>query len=218
VYSHFGGPRSLPFSHAYHGAVRHAITVGFISTMIMGFAGKVVPTLNGIDVRRLSKLTGPFLLVNLGCLLRVALQALTDWSAGIYPLLGISGTLEVAGLAWWGLGLVGIIARGQRAAGDLEQPRSPRPQQIGGHHRVAEVLEWFPETESVLLNHGFTAIRQPLLRQTVARQVTLAQAANMRGVPLDVLVAALNRAIGDRHRLPDAPPFSLPIIEIGVKS
>ncbi|HLV01554.1 MAG TPA: NnrS family protein, partial [Acidobacteriota bacterium] len=36
------------FSHAYYGAARHAITVGFISLMIMGIAAKVVPTLNGL--------------------------------------------------------------------------------------------------------------------------------------------------------------------------
>ncbi|MBV8488501.1 MAG: NnrS family protein, partial [Planctomycetaceae bacterium] len=41
----------LGFSHAYFGATRHAITVGFISLMIMGMAAKVVPTLNGIDPR-----------------------------------------------------------------------------------------------------------------------------------------------------------------------
>jgi hypothetical protein len=37
----------LPFSHAYYGATRHAITVGFISLMIMGMAARFVPTLNG---------------------------------------------------------------------------------------------------------------------------------------------------------------------------
>jgi NifU-like protein involved in Fe-S cluster formation len=109
AYQQFAGARGLPFSHAYHGAIRHAITVGFISLMIMGIAARVVPTLNGIDYRKLSALHGPFLLVNVGCLLRVVMQTLTDWWAGVYPLLGASGTLEVAGLAWWGLGLVHII-------------------------------------------------------------------------------------------------------------
>src|SRR5262249_20702943 len=132
AYRYLGGPRDLPFSHAYPGAVRHAITVGFISMMIMGFAAKVVPTLNGVDPRGLSTLRGPFLLVNAGCLLRVALQTLTDWSAGLYPLLGISGTLEVAGLAWWGLGLMRIIARGRHEAGAPVRPLGPRPERIEG--------------------------------------------------------------------------------------
>jgi hypothetical protein len=217
AYRNLGGPRELPFSHAFPGAIRHAITVGFISMMIMGFAARVVPTLNGVDPRGLSPLGGPFLLVNLGCLLRVLLQPLTDWSAGIYPLLGVSGTLEVAGLAWWGLGLVRIIVRGRREAGAPARTRGPRPERIGGHHRVAEVLDRFPETEPVFLDHGFTAIRQPLLRRTVARQITLAQAARLRGVPLDEWLAALNRAIAARHRPTDPAAFTLPIVEIGAR-
>jgi len=43
----------LRFSHAYHGAIRHAFTVGFISLMILGASSKVVPILQGIDVRGL---------------------------------------------------------------------------------------------------------------------------------------------------------------------
>ena len=217
AYRHLGGPRELPFSHAFPGAIRHAITVGFISLMIMGFAAKVVPTLNGVDPRKLSPLRGPFLLVNAGCLLRVSLQTLTDWSAGIYPLLGISGTLEVAGLAWWGLGLALIIARGRREAETPGRPQGPRPDRIEGSHRVADVLDWFPETEAVFLDHGFTAIRQPMLRRTVARQVTLARAAGLRGVPLDELLAALNRAIATRTRSNPLSAYALPIIEIGAR-
>jgi hypothetical protein len=202
----------VPFSHAYHGAIRHAITVGFISMMILGFAAKVVATLNGIDPRTLSALRGPFLLVNVGCLLRVVLQTLTDWSSGIYPLLGLSGTLEVAGLAWWGLGLVRIIAQGKRAAGAPARALGPRPDRIHGEHRVAEVLDWFPETEPVFLERGFTAIRQPLLRRTVARQVTLAQATSLRGVALDELLEALNRAIAARRGAFSPISADLPII------
>ncbi len=47
---------NIGFSHAYYGSVRHAITVGFISMMILGMAAKVVPTLNGVDIRRLTPL------------------------------------------------------------------------------------------------------------------------------------------------------------------
>ena len=105
------------------------------------------------------------------------------------------------------------VARGRRPAG----PGGPRPESIEAHHRVAEVLDWFPETEPVFLERGFTAIRQPLLRRTVARQITLAQAASLRGVPLDELLASLNRAIAARHRPTDPSKFVLPIIEIGVE-
>ena len=39
-------------------------------------AARVVPTLNGVDVHRLTPLWGPFLLLNAGCALRVVAQTL----------------------------------------------------------------------------------------------------------------------------------------------
>jgi hypothetical protein len=104
----------IPFSHAYYGAIRHAITVGFLSLMIMEMAARVVPGIAGSDVRRMSRLWGPFLLVNAGCLLRVGLQVGTDWWSGAFRVAGVSGVLELAGLTWWGAGLVRVMY-GRRA-------------------------------------------------------------------------------------------------------
>lgn len=217
AYRFLGPPRPIPFSHAYAGAIRHAITVGFISLMIMGFAAKVVATLNGVEPRGLSNLWGPFLLVNVGCLLRVVMQPLTDWSSAIHRLLGISGTLEVAGLTWWGLGVVAIIVRGMRVSGASLSAAGPRPERIEGHHRVADVLDWFPETESVFMERGFTAIKAPHLRRTVARRVSLAQAARLRGVALDELLTALNAAVAANDREKAEPPSNLQLVQIGAK-
>jgi hypothetical protein len=36
--------------------VPHAVTVGFISLMILGTAGNIVPTVNGVDIRKLRTL------------------------------------------------------------------------------------------------------------------------------------------------------------------
>lgn len=192
VYQYASG---IPFSHAYYGAIRHAITVGFISLMIMGFAAKVVPTLNGIDTRRLSALWGPFVLVNVGCFLRVSTQTLTDWHPAFFTVIGLSGTLEVAGLAWWGAGLVRIMLRGKQEEAELVQLQLPRPARIERQHRVAEVLNWFPETEGVFVEWGFGAIRNPLLRRTLARQVSLAQACRIHGRDVEGFVNALNGAV-----------------------
>ncbi len=104
-----GEAASMHFSHAYYGAVRHAITVGFISMMIVGVAARVVPTLNGVDIRRLTALWGPFVLLNTGCALRVITQTLTDFTPHAYPVAGVSGVLEVAGLALWGAHLWSVM-------------------------------------------------------------------------------------------------------------
>jgi hypothetical protein len=194
------------FSHAYLGATRHAITVGFVSLMIMGMAAKVVPTLNGVDPRTLSDLRGPFLLVNLGCCLRVLTQVLTDWFGDIYPVLGLSGTFEVAGLAWWGTGLIRLIRAGGRTASpEVPSEAGCRPVRIESGHRVADVLDWFPEAEPVLLRYGFSALKQPILRRTIARQVTLAQAATLGGVAVGELVGAINDEILGRDLIPIGP-------------
>jgi hypothetical protein len=168
-------------------------------------AAKVVPTLNGIDPQSLSGLWGPFLLLNTGCLLRVALQTLSDWTGLVYPLLGVSGTLEVLGLAWWGAGLVRLILRGMWAADVERPPPGPRPDRIEGGQRVADVLAWFPEVEPVLVRHGFTAIQNPLLRRTIARQVTIAQAATLRRIGVEELLDALNAAVVERCAASNEP-------------
>jgi len=105
--------QEMAFSHAYYGAIRHAITVGFVSMMIMGVSGKVVPMLNGIESRTLPALWIPFVLVNVGCAMRVSTQVLSDWHEAGFALIGFSGTLEVVGLAIWGGGLAWIMLRGK---------------------------------------------------------------------------------------------------------
>ncbi|MDE3180276.1 MAG: NnrS family protein [Acidobacteriota bacterium] len=94
------------FSHAFWGAHRHAFTVGFVSMMILGISSRVVPILAGVDSRKLTVLWGPFILLNVGCAGRVALEILTDLRPGIaYSLIGITGFMELAALAWWGVEL-----------------------------------------------------------------------------------------------------------------
>jgi len=94
------------FAHSFMGAYRHAFTVGFVTLMIMGISARVVPILAGIDSNRLSALWGPFILLNLGNAGRVTLQILTDFVPRVaFPLVGFTGFLELAALAWWGVGL-----------------------------------------------------------------------------------------------------------------
>jgi hypothetical protein len=103
------------FSHAYFGAARHAITVGFISMMILGVSSKIVPTLAGLDLRRLGGLWPTFLLVNLGCFLRVTLQVATDHWPGAFAVLVVSAVLETAGIALWAVHLARVMLASRRA-------------------------------------------------------------------------------------------------------
>ena len=100
----------VPFSHAFFGAYRHALTVGFIMMMIVGVSSRVVPAHSGIDVRRTSSLWPTFLLLNLGNLTRVSFQIATDFSPAAYKVMGVSGFIEVVGLTLWGYELLSNMA------------------------------------------------------------------------------------------------------------
>ena len=107
----------LPFSHAWHGATRHAITVGFVSLMIVGVASRVAPRPPGTSADAEAMPLAPFLLLNLGCTLRVTQQVLTDLPPVAFPTAGVSGLLEVSGLVWWATWIVPRLLAASRPQG-----------------------------------------------------------------------------------------------------
>jgi hypothetical protein len=187
----------MGFSHAYYGAIRHAITVGFISLMIVGVAAKVVPTLNGVDVRALSPLWLPFILLNLGCALRVIGQTATDLTATAFPFAGVSGLLEVTALALWGVHLWLVMSGRAQLRASSSSPSCTvvrRGEPLLAAHRVGDVLDNYPYLLDTFLQFGFRPLANPLLRRTVARFVTIEQASRQCKVDLEQLLAALNAA------------------------
>jgi hypothetical protein len=195
----------IGFSHAYYGAARHAITVGFVSLMIVGVAAKVVPTLNGRDVHALSKLWGPFLLINTGCLLRVTGQVLTDFTPMAFPVAGVSGVLEVLGLAWWGGHLWAVMA-GRPSAEEV--PPLEAGEAIRAEHRVGAVLDRYANLLETFVAFGFTPLRNPVSRRLLAPRVTIGRACGLLGVSESALLQALNDAAG----LKPVRRLSLPVL------
>ena len=197
---------AMGFSHAYFGAVRHAITVGFISLMILGMAAKIVPTLCGVDVRRLGSLWLPFVLVNVGCFMRVGFQVTTDFAEWAFPLAGVSGVIEVAGIGIWSVHLWRIMA-GWKPAPQID---TQKPTRLTADHTVGRIVEWFPQTLPMLLAKGFAPLANPIIRKTMARTITVRTAASHQGLDVDELLSELNRvAFG-----PGSPP---PASEAGGK-
>jgi hypothetical protein len=200
------GSARLGFSHAYYGAIRHAITVGFISLMIVGVAAKVVPTLNGVDVRALSRLWAPFVLLNLGCALRVVSQTATDFTSRAFPLVGVSGVLEVSGLALWGVHLWLIMMGRARLRTIASSAQLAPGMPVLAVHLVGDVLDHYPYLLETFLSCGFRPLANPLFRRTVARFVTIEQACRQVGVDVASFLEALNGTIakhtGARLALP----------------
>jgi uncharacterized protein involved in response to NO len=182
----------VPFSHAFFGAYRHALTVGLIMMMIVGVSSKVVPTLSGVDVRRATSLMPSFVLLNLGNAMRVTLQIATDFTPNAYKVLGVSGFIEVVGLTLWAFELF----RNMRVGMNLEKcciesTHTVAPMTIAPQSRVGDVLSHYPQSLDVFLKHGFAPLSNPVLRRTMARVVTVEQACRREGVDLDSLLTEL---------------------------
>lgn len=64
--------------------------------------------------------------------------------------------------------------------------------------KVGDLLEAYPEAEDVLieLTPRFKALRNPVLRRTVAKVTSLEQAARVGGIQVSDLVRALREALG----------------------
>lgn len=106
----------VPFSHAYTGAIRHAVTVGFISQMIIGFSLHVAASMTDRDPTSLPRLWSVFWLINIGNMARVACEVATDFSPIAFAPMGFTGFVELVGLGIWAASVLGLILPKARLA------------------------------------------------------------------------------------------------------
>lgn len=98
-----------PFSHAFTGAIRHAVTVGFISQMIVGVGLHVVARSNGLNDLGLKPLWLVFVLLNLGNAARVGLEIATDYRFDAFLPMGFTGFIELLALIIWAVVMIGPL-------------------------------------------------------------------------------------------------------------
>jgi hypothetical protein len=103
-----------------------------------------------------------------------------------------SAWIEVTGLAIWASDLWRAMSQRPRATATCDNV----PLTLAS--RVADVAGAYPETIPVFLHFGFSMITNPLVRQTVARSVTLEQVCRLRRVDAQALIAALAGAVATR--------------------
>src|SRR5690606_22802140 len=130
-----------------------------ISMMIMGVAAKVVPVLNGVDSRQLSGLWIAFVLVNVGCAIRVSMQILTDWHDGAFSIIALSGAMEVTGLAWWGISLLAVMWNRRRTTVPTPLLRATAPVAVSApaidpDMAVREIAAVHPDLQPTLARLG----------------------------------------------------------------
>jgi len=127
-----------------------------------------------------------------------AVRAATDYTPSGYAVMGISGFIEVSGLALWGLEMIRNIRFGQHLMKNPETPVSvlyTGDWVLGPQTRIGEILERYPDTLPVFLRRGFTPLANPAIRRTVARIVTVEQVCRRESVDLDSFPAELRSSV-----------------------
>lgn len=170
--------------HAYVGAIRHALTVGFITTMIMGVGQRLLPALDH-TVPFLPRLAVPaFVLLACGNLLRVTSEFATTLTPAAFFLMPFSAFLE-----WGALLLFACVA-----TGTMFWKESPmRARRVSKSSSVAILLAESPWIEDKLIAGGNRYLAEVC---SVPRELTIETFAKRGQVQAGELVTQLNTWLG----------------------
>jgi hypothetical protein len=174
-----------PLPHAYMGAVRHALTVGFMMTLMMGVAQRLLPVLDR-TVLAFPQLVLPVLLfIAIGNLLRVVFEL-----AIVATPLGFSAMPYSALFEWLALILftVSCVATMYRKDPLLTTGR------VSKRSSLATLLAEYPWIEERLISRGIGYLRRA---RSVPQELTIGSVAESERVHPGSLVADINAWLGE---------------------
>jgi uncharacterized protein involved in response to NO len=176
--------RGLTPPHAYLGAVRHALTVGFMTTLILGVGQRLLPVL-GHTLLPWPRLVLPtFLLIALGNLLRVLTELATPVSRTAFAVMPFSAVLELLALTlFW--------ANALRTLWPLPDPLL-RTGQVTSTTSVAVLLAEHPWLEDHLFAWGLAYVGRV---RSVPRELTLGTLARSERKAPEELMARINELL-----------------------
>jgi uncharacterized protein involved in response to NO len=164
---------------------RHALAFGFVTQVMMGVATRILPVFTGNALWSPRARTAAFYLLNVSLVLR-ALEVVV--SAGFvpaaWPLIAAAGPPAVAAVVLFACNVVFTISGRPATAAAATAPLAI------ADRRVADLLG-IPGALDLLVAAGFTPLRSPAMRATLAGAVTLRAACGMRNVPVGPLAARL---------------------------
>jgi hypothetical protein len=185
----YWGARGLEPPHAYLGAVRHAITVGFMTTLILGVGQKLLPIL-GHTLLPWPRLVLPtFLLIAFGNLLRVLTELATPVIPAAFVLMPLSAVLELSALALFTA----------NAVLTLWPPPDPllRTGRVTPLTSVAILLAEYPWLEDHLFAWGLGYVGRV---RSVPRELTLGTLAGSEGKAPEEIIARINDLLREYAR------------------
>jgi len=172
------------------GASRHAVTVGFLATLIFAIGPRILPSfLNGRELYSSALMATSLWILSLGCVLRVSSEAIA-YSAGgaAWRILPISALLEMTAVVIFVVNLGITVKR--------PIPAWLGPDQVNTALPVYWYVTSFPETKSVLIHAGLKTLAQV---QEPPRSMSLAEAAEADGADVAPMLAGLRTFFSQRQ-------------------
>ncbi len=172
------------------GASRHAVTVGFLATLIFALGPRLLPSfLNGRELYSTALMAASLWLLNGGCLLRVSSEAVAYSLGGAaWSVLPVSALLELAAVILFVVNL-GLT---------LKQPLPAwfEPGEVNETLPVYWYVTSYPKTRPLLVRAGLKTLGRV---RDVPRSLTLAQAAAADYVGIDILLERLREFFRSRQ-------------------
>jgi NnrS protein/uncharacterized protein DUF1858 len=167
---------------------RHAFTLGFLTQMIIGISTRIVPVFTGRSLWSPAWREATFYLLNAAVGAR-ALEAVVELGGPleVWPYIALSALFGLAAFVTFAVNVAMTMAP-TAAPSKIDTP-SP-PAEATADALVADLLH-IPGALDLLVRHGFAPLRNPVLRATLARTVTLRQACRMHHLDVEPLVAEL---------------------------
>ncbi len=179
------------------GASRHAVTVGFIATLVFAIAQRMLPSfLNGRELYSLGLMGASLWTLNLGCFLRVSTESVAYSAGGIaWSLLPFSALLELAAVLMFVANL-GI---------SLAQPMLVwfGPEGVKPTSTLFWCIFSFPATRRLLIDGGLKTLSQV---KEIPRTLTLEEAARADDADLEKIIGRLRDFFA--HHQPRRPTVS----------
>ncbi len=185
---------------------RHVLTIGFMAQVAFGMASRIVPVFEGRELKSARILNAGFYLLNAGVILRVVFQFLSAfYGYAFYTGVALSGTLHFIAFVFLSYNIWATMNAGKEETPADENPpqikkenKMPHdnPKEIHANSIVWNVLNEYPQTLDVFVKFGFHQLKNPVLRNTMARTVTLEKACKMHNVSLETLLASLREIAG----------------------
>lgn len=174
---------SLPALTGLPGAARHAITVGFIATLIFALGPRILPNfLNSRQLHSRGLMAASLWLLTCGCGLRVVSEAMAygspaGWAWRVLP---ISAFTELGAVLLFVANLALTLAQSPRAWFQLDS--------IHGDLPLYWCIASYPRTRGLLVKAGLATLERA---RRIPRSLTLAEAARADRVNTDDLCRLL---------------------------